>query len=81
MAAAVEQNPDDHQTRFDLALALYGGNQAAQAIDQLIEIVRRDRKWNEEAARLQILKIFEALGNSDEITIEGRRRLSAVLFS
>ncbi|MDP6174326.1 MAG: co-chaperone YbbN [Rhodospirillales bacterium] len=81
LAAAVEQNPDDHQTRFDLALALYGGNQAAQAIDQLIEIVRRDRKWNEEAARLQILKIFEALGNSDEITIEGRRRLSAVLFS
>lgn len=81
LAERVAQNPADHQARFDLALSLYGGGQPAAAIEQLVEIVRRERKWNDEAARLQILKIFEALGNSDPVTVEGRRKLSAVLFS
>ncbi len=81
LAERVAQNPADHQARFDLALSLYGGGQSEAAIEQLVEIVRRERKWNDDAARLQILKIFQALGNSDPVTVAGRRKLSAVLFS
>ena len=81
LAERVQENPADHQARFDLALALYGSGRTETAIEELVEIVRRDRKWNDEAARKQILKIFEALGNADPVTVEGRRKLSAVLFS
>ena len=77
----VEQNPADHQARFDLALALYGGGEAEAAIDQLLEIVKRNRAWNEEAARKQLVKLFEALGPTDPLTLSGRRRLSSLLFS
>jgi len=79
--AALEANPDDHQARYDMALAHFGSGEAEEAIDALVEIVRRNRTWNDGAARAQLLKIFEALGHTDPHTVEGRRKLSAVLFS
>ena len=83
--AALEQrvaaNPGDHQARFDLAMALYAEDRKDAAIDALVEIVRRDREWNDQAARKQLLQFFEALGPTDPVTVEGRRKLSAVLFS
>ena len=77
----LEQNPNDHEARFDLAMALYGSGQRDQAIEELLEIVRRDRRWNDEAARKQLVKLFEALGPTDPLTVSGRRRLSSLLFS
>ena len=74
-------SPDDPQLRYDLAIALYGDGCSEEAIDILVELVKTDKTWNEEAARAQLLKIFEALGHSDPITIEGRRKLSVVIFS
>lgn len=79
--AALAANPDDHQARFDYALALVGAGDNETAIDQLIEIIRRERSWNDDAARQQLLKIFEALGFSDPIAADGRKKLSSVLFS
>lgn len=79
--ARLAGNPNDHQARLDLALALYGEGQTENAIDELIEIARRDRVWNNEAARHQLLKIFEALGPTHELTVDGRRKLSSVLFA
>lgn len=81
LRARVEANPTDHQSRFDLALALYAGGEKEKAIDQLVEIVRRDRAWNDEAARKELLRLFEAIGPSDPISVAGRRKLSAILFS
>ena len=77
----VAANPLDHQARFDLALALNGKERRAEALDHLLEIVRRDRKWNDEAARKQLVTLFEAMGPTDERTIAARRKLSAILFS
>ena len=71
----------DHQARYDLALALDAKGDRQGAIDQLLEIVRRDRKWNEEAARKQLVTLFEAMGPTDERTIAARRKLSTILFS
>jgi len=79
--AAVERNPDDHQARFDLALALFAGGEKEEAMDALIEIIRRDRSWKDGEARTQLLQMFEALGPADPMTVAGRRRLSSVLFS
>ena len=76
---AADEN--DHQARFDLAVALYGGDDPDAAIEQLLELVRRDREWNEEAARLQLVKIFDALGPTHPSTLAGRRGLSSILFS
>ena len=73
--------PDDPQLRYDLAIALYGDGCSEEAINILVELVKTHKTWNEEAARAQLLKIFEALGHSDPITIEGRRKLSVVIFS
>lgn len=81
LAAAVEANPDDHQSRFDLALALVGSGQAEPAVEHLLELFRRDREWNDDAAREQLLKVFEALGPSDPLTLKGRRRLSSLVFA
>ncbi len=78
---AVEADPKNYQARFDLAAALNGHNKREEAIDQLIEIVRRDRKWNDEAARKQLVQFFEAWGPMDEMSVLGRRKLSAVLYS
>jgi len=75
------RNPDDHQIRFDLAVALAANNMRAEALEHLLEIVRRDRKWNEEAARKQLLQLFDAWGPKEELVAEGRRRLSSLLFS
>lgn len=81
LEAKVASSPADHQARFDLAVALAAGGDKAAALDHLLTIVRRDRKWNDEAARKQLVQLFEAWGPKDEHTIEGRRRLSSLLFS
>jgi putative thioredoxin len=77
----VAANPLDHQARFDLAVALNANNRRQEALDHLLEIVRRDRKWNDDAARKQLVQFFEAWGPADEHTVAGRRRLSSVLFA
>jgi len=77
----VAANPLDHQARFDLAIALNGNSRRQEALDQLLEIVRRDRKWNDDAARRQLVQFFEAWGPTDEHTMSGRRRLSSILFA
>ncbi|MFC0218601.1 putative thioredoxin [Pseudochelatococcus lubricantis] len=77
----VAASPDDHQARFDLALALNGRNRREEAALQLIELVRRDRGWNDDSARKQLLQFFEAWGPTDPASVLGRRRLSSVLFS
>jgi putative thioredoxin len=74
-------NPLDHQARFDLAVALNAKGKREEAAQQLLEIVKRDRKWNEDAARKQLVQFFEAWGATDAATIEGRKRLSSILFS
>jgi putative thioredoxin len=77
----VQANPLDHQARFDLAVALNGKGQRQEALDHLLEIVRRDRKWNDDGARKQLVQFFEAWGPADEATVAGRRRLSSILFA
>jgi putative thioredoxin len=77
----VAANPLDHQARFDLALALNGKGSRAEALDHLVSIVRRDRKWNDDGARKQLVQFFDAWGPTDEATIEGRKRLSSILFA
>ena len=77
----VAANPLDHQARFDLALARNSEGRRAEALDHLLEIVRRDRKWNDDGARKQLVQLFDAWGPTDESTVEGRRRLSSILFA
>ncbi|MDF2095744.1 thioredoxin [Aquibaculum arenosum] len=77
----VAQNPDDHQSRFDLAQALYAQNKREAAVEELLEIVKRQRGWNEDAARKQLVKYFEAWGFKDPLAQEARRRLSSLLFA
>jgi putative thioredoxin len=77
----VAADPADHQARFDLATALNAAGQRAEATAHLLEIVRRDRKWNDDGARKQLVQLFDAWGPTDEATIEGRRRLSSILFA
>ncbi len=81
LQAKVAAEPANHQARIDYAMALAAGGKKAEALDQLLEAVRRDRKWNEEAARKQLVQLFEAWGPKDEATLDGRRRLSSILFS
>ncbi|WP_066919280.1 thioredoxin [Methylobacterium sp. CCH5-D2] len=81
LQARVEANPDDHQARFDLALGLAARGDRTSAVDHLIEIRRRDRDWNEDGARKQLLQFFEAWGVMDPDAIRGRRKLSTLLFS
>jgi putative thioredoxin len=77
----LDANPNDHQARLDLAMALYAGSDAEAAIEELLELIRRDRAWNEEAGRKQLVKLFDALGPAHPLTAAGRRRLSSILFS
>jgi putative thioredoxin len=77
----VEANPLDHQARFDLAVALNARGKREEAADQLLEIIRRDRNWNEDGARKQLVQFFEAWGPMDEMTLAGRRKLSSILFA
>lgn len=81
LEARVAASPADHQARFDLAIALNAKGDARGAVNHLVEIVRRERGWNDEAARKQLVQFFEAWGASDPDTLYGRRRLSSVLFS
>ena len=81
LRAKVEADPKDHQSRFDLAMALFAEGEKEAAVDELLELFRRDRKWNEEAARTQLVKFFEAFGPTDPLTISGRKRLSSLMFS
>jgi len=80
LQAAVSTNELDHQARFDLALALAAKGQHDEAVDALIEIVKRDRAWNDDGARKQLLQFFDAWGPMDDKTKAGRRKLSALLF-
>jgi putative thioredoxin len=77
----VAANALDHQARFDLAVALNAKGRRQEALEHLIAIIKRDRKWNEDGARKQLEQFFEAWGPTDEATIEGRKRLSSILFS
>jgi len=81
LRARLAADPADHQARYDLATALNASNEREQAADALLEIIRRNRAWNDDAARLQLLKFFEAWGFDDPATSAARRRLSALLFS
>ncbi len=81
LTAKLAASPNDHQARYDLALALDAGGNREGAIEALLEIVRRDRKWNEDAARKQLVTLFEAMGPTDPRTIDARRKLSSILFS
>ena len=81
LKAQVEKNPDDFQARLDLAVLLNGAGERAEATDQLLYIIKKMRSWNDEAARKQLVKFFEAWGPKDEFTLAGRRKLSSVLFS
>ena len=77
----VAANPLDHQARFDLAAALNAKGRRAEAAEHLMAIVKRDRKWNEDGARKQLVQFFEAWGPTDQATVDGRKRLSSILFS
>ncbi|MBZ0149816.1 MAG: thioredoxin [Pseudorhodoplanes sp.] len=81
LEAKVAADPADHQARFDLAVALNAAGKREAAAEHLIEIVKRDRKWNDDGARKQLVQFFEAWGSADEATVSGRRRLSSILFS
>ena len=79
--AAVEANADDHQARFDYAQALHAAGNAEEAVEQLLELFRRDREWNDAAAKTQLFTIFDALTATDPIAQKGRRRLSSMIFA
>lgn len=81
LRAKLAADPKDHQARYDLALALDAGGDREAALDELLEIVRRDRKWNDEAARKHLVTLFDAMGPADPRTLSARRRLSSILFS
>lgn len=81
LKATIEADPANHQARFDLALALAASGRTDEAIDELLELFRQDREWNEEAAKTQLFKLFDLLGPKDAATQKGRRRLSSMIFA
>jgi putative thioredoxin len=81
LRARLAANPDDHEAQLELATALFGNGNREAAIDELLGLFKRDREWNEQAARKQLVKFFEAMGPTDPLTLSGRRRLSAQMFS
>lgn len=81
LTAAVEANADDHQARFDLAQALYANGDAEAAVDHLLDLFKRDRDWNEGAAKTQLFTIFDALKANDPVVLNGRRKLSSLIFA
>lgn len=81
LRAAVEADPNDHQARYDLAAALLAAGNPKDAVDQLLELFRRDREWNDGAAKAQLFTIFEALKPQDPIVLAGRRKLSSMIFA
>jgi putative thioredoxin len=81
LRARLKENPDDHAARLELATGLFGSGEREAAIDELLTLFKRDREWNEQAARKQLVKFFEVMGPTDPLTLSGRRRLSSVMFS
>ena len=81
LQAVVEANPDDLQARFDLAQALHAGGQVEEAVTELLELFRLDREWNDGAAKAQMFTIFDALKPNDPIVLNGRRKLSSMIFA
>ncbi|MFQ8429865.1 tetratricopeptide repeat protein [Amaricoccus sp. W119] len=81
LAAEVERDPANHQARFDLADALYAKGDAEGAISQLLELFRRDREWNEGAAKARLFTLFDSLGPKDPAVLKGRRSLSSMIFA
>ncbi len=81
LEAAVAADPDNHQARFDLAQAIYAAGDGETAVDHLLEIFRRDREWNDGAAKAQLFTIFEALKPNDPLALNGRRKLSSMIFA
>jgi len=81
LQAKAAADPADSQTRLDLALAYWANGMRQEAIDELLAMIKADRQWNDEAARKELLKLFEALGFSDPLAVDGRKRLSSILFS
>ena len=81
LTAAVEANPDDLQARFDLAQALHANGDAEAAVEALLEVFRKDREWNDGAAKTQLFTIFDALKPNDPIVLNGRRKLSSLIFA
>ena len=81
LEAKVAADPNDHQARFDLAEAQSAAGDFKGAVDNLLAIIQADREWNDQAARKQLLVIFEAAGLSSDVSKDGRRRLSSILFS
>ena len=81
LQAKVEADPTDLQARFDLAQALYAKGDAEAAVDQLLEVFKRDREWNDGAAKAQLFTIFEALKPNDPVVLHGRRKLSSMIFA
>jgi putative thioredoxin len=81
LQARIDANPKDFEARYELAVAQFASGEREAAIDQLMEIFKANRAWNEEAARKQLLKFFEAMGPTDPLTLAGRRKLSSLMFS
>jgi putative thioredoxin len=81
LQAQVDSDPKNHEARFDLAAALFAAGKSEAAVDHLLDIFKRDRKWNDEAARKQLVKFFEALGPTDPLTVQARKRLSSLMFA
>jgi putative thioredoxin len=81
LRAAVAANPDNHKARFDLAVALNAAGKVDEAVDELLELFRRDREWNDGAARAQLFTIFDALKPQDPTVLRGRRKLSSMIFA
>jgi putative thioredoxin len=81
LRAAVDADPDNHQARLDLAQALHGADQVEEAVNELLELFRRDREWNDGAAKTQLFTIFEALKPNDPVVLNGRRKLSSMIFA
>ncbi|UWQ91708.1 co-chaperone YbbN [Rhodobacteraceae bacterium M382] len=81
LRSAVDANPDDHQARFDLAQALFAAGETEEAVTELLELFRRDREWNDGAAKAQLFTIFDALKPNDPVVLNGRRKLSSLIFA
>jgi putative thioredoxin len=81
LRARIAHNPDDHEARLELATALFGAGEREPAIDELLTLFKRNREWDDQAARRQLVKFFEVMGPTDPLTLSGRRRLSSLMFS
>lgn len=81
LQAAVDAAPDNHQARFDLAVALHANGKIEEAVAELLELFRRDREWNDGAAKAQLFKIFDAREAKDPVVLNGRRKLSSLIFA